>query len=749
MDGPPAAAHLLAGASWAAAGVAASGSRLIRRQRPPRDSAGTTGPGTALLCLACVALAAVPLLETLPAGTRPGPSQQQLHQLLFAGMLAALGVLLVTRVALVERIHRQRLRRVRQESARSHFMLDSINDGIVTEDLAGRIQFANQQFYHLFGIRPSDAVHYHFEDFIHPEDRGQVRAQYQQAVEARRDGLRIEFRGVRSDGTTLWLEGQVTPIESGGILLGRQSVLRDISRQRLIETSQRAMAQRLEFFVNKMPLGCIIWDLDFRVQEWNESAERIFGWSQSEVFRVRYVDFLVPPEDRTALEAEWRKLRESKTSGQFQCQNLTKHRGKIECEWHHTSLVDESGRVVAVASMVQDVTERKSLELQLVQSQKLEAVGTLAGGIAHDFNNLLTTILGHISLALMKLGPRHQAARGLRDAETAAERAAELTQQLLRFSRKTPVELKPIDLNQSLETVIGLLQHSIDRETDLEVSLAPQLWAVEADRGQIEQVIMNLCVNARDAIEEGGRIRVHSANRFVDEAYCRTHAQGRVGEFVEFGVSDTGCGMDEATRARVFEPFFTTKEVGKGTGLGLAMVYGIVKDHRGWVEVQSDQGQGSAFRVFLPRTHRALVSEAKALLPRLHHGVETVLLAEDEEAVRKLGLEILERHGHSVLEARDGQEAIDLFRRHRDQIGLVVLDLTMPRRTGWEAFHEVRRLKPDVPVILSSGYSLEAGPQAARQFGAEAFLPKPYKAQQLLTLVQKVLDAEHSLKGGP
>ncbi len=346
-------------------------------------------------------------------------------------------------------------------------------------------------------------------------------------------------------------------------------------RQRLLAASHRALAQRLESFVHEMPLGCVIWDQDARVIDWNPAAAGIFGWSDAEAFQQRFGDLLAPRSERAAGERLWRRLLAGETV-RLPCESRTKERGVIECEWFHTPLRDEKGRVVAVASMVSDATERKALERQLLESQKLQAVATLAGGIAHDFNNLLTSVLGNISLALMKLGPGHEASGGLKDAERAAERASELTRQLLRFSRRSPAELVPVDVNQSIHEVVSLLKHSIEPGVVIETELEPRLWQVEADAGQLAQVVMNLCVNAWDAVGEQGLIRIRSSNQRLSRKSCQGQADARPGEFVEVVLSDNGSGMDEETQVHAFEPFFTTKEPGKGTGLGLAMVYSIV-----------------------------------------------------------------------------------------------------------------------------------------------------------------------------
>jgi PAS domain S-box-containing protein len=513
-------------------------------------------------------------------------------------------------------------------------------------------------------------------------------------------------------------------------------------RLRLVATSHRALAQRLESFVNEMPLGCIIWDQDARVIDWNPAAERVFGWTEAEAFQQRYAELLGSEADREANEQLWKELLAGATTHR-QDKARTKHRGLIECEWFHAALLDPAGRTVAVASIVQDTTERKALEQQLLQSQKLEAVAVLAGGIAHDFNNLLTSVLGNISLALMKLGPMHAAAAGLKDAERAAERAAELTGQLLRFSRKKPAELRVVDLNQSVREVVSLLQHSIDPGISLETSLEPGLWKVEADPGQLAQVVMNLCVNAWDALGEKGRIRIESTNRQLSRRFCRGQPDARPGDFAELVVSDNGSGMDEETQSHLFEPFFTTKAPGRGTGLGLAMVYSIVKQHNGWITVLSRSGQGSAFRVYLPRTQRRAVLEPPGREADARPGRGTILLADDEDGVRKLTAAVLEHNGHQVIQAKDGEGALEAFRKSRKRVRLVILDLKMPKMSGWETLQRIRRLDPQVPVILTSGCALEEEQARARLQGAHALLAKPYRAQTLLTAVGESLQADH------
>jgi two-component system cell cycle sensor histidine kinase/response regulator CckA len=645
--------------------------------------------------------------------------------------------LLLIRQFLVQMENRSLALDLQQESMRLRLLLDNIHDAVITETLDGRIVFANDRFLELFGLGREQLPRARLEDCMHPDDRPLGRP------DRRLAGLgpaRFEFRGPPRDGGLTYFESSSAPVRTHGLVLGFQSVIRDITDRRQAEERQRELVQRLEFFVNNMPLGCLVWDLEYRIVEWNNSASRIFGWSSWEASGRHGLALLAPPEEWPGIMAAWQEVQENQSSNRRIFRNLTKERGVIECEWFNTSLIDQAGRVTAVASMVQDITEQRNLEAQLRQAQKMEAVGALAGGVAHDFNNLLTIITGNLALARMQLGPSLPAARGLADAEKAADRAAELVRQLLGFSRKSYTRPRAISLNACFGDTLDLLQRTIDPRIAIEVRQDPQLWLVEADPGQMHQIVMNLGVNARDAMPEGGRLRLETANRVLDERYCRTHPEARPGEFVALTVADTGAGMDEATRARIFDPFFTTKPVGKGTGLGLAMVYGIVKQHEGWITVDTAPGQGTSVTVFLPRSRAAQPEAAPAGAGDPARGSETILLVDDEEMILKLARTVLESSGHRVLEARDGAEALEVFTRHRNVVDLVLLDMVMPRKSGRDTLEELHRLAPELPVVLASGYTL-AGAEELEALGARAYLQKPYQPADLVRTVRGVLDA--------
>ena len=401
----------------------------------------------------------------------------------------------------------------------------------------------------------------------------------------------------------------------------------------------------------------------------------------------------------------------------------------------------EDGGPACAVSILTDVTRRKALEEQLRQVQKLEAIGRLAGGVAHDFNNLLTAVVGNASLLMQSLsaeGPDFELAAAI---EKAAWRAAELTRQLLGFSRQTLLWLRPVNLNDSLGEVVGLLKHTIDPRIVLEVACTPDLGMVRADPGQLNQVLMNLCINASDAMPEGGLLRLETTNVTVDEEHTHAWVEARAGSFVRLRVADTGTGIEAEHMSRIFDPFFTTKQPGKGTGLGLAMVFGIVKQHEGWIECASEAGRGACFDVYLPLLKASEGGAEQAIAPSaaLTAGRgELVLLADDGEMLRSLGATILSHHGYQVLLAADGQEAVEVYEREGGAIELVILDMTMPRMSGREALQRLKQINPGVRVLFASGYSADQLTEADRT-QIMGFVAKPYRERDLIQAVQDAL----------
>jgi PAS domain S-box-containing protein len=421
---------------------------------------------------------------------------------------------------------------------------------------------------------------------------------------------------------------------------------------------------------------------------------------------------------------------------------ITHKEGRIH--WVRHTIVpryDEQGHLIAYDGLIKDITEIKKVEEQLLMAQKMEAIGTLAGGVAHDFNNALTGILGFGEMLRMRLSNDPRAISDLDEIARCAERASTLTKQLLAFARRQIIEPFPFSLNAVVTDLLKLIRNAIGEHIEIHTNLGGSLPAIMADQGQIEQVLMNLCLNARDAMPEGGKLLIETEVAELDLDYVKSYPYIRAGRFVVLTLADTGIGMDEKTRERVFEPFFTTKEPGKGTGLGLSMVYGIVKQHNGFIHLYSEPGKGTSFKIYFPAIEAMAARKVALLEEPLAGGTETILLAEDEETVRVLGERVLKELGYNVLVAKDGEEACDVFEKNKEKIALAVLDVIMPRKGGKRAFEEMYRSNPNFKVIFTSSYAPNAIHDSFVLISGAPFLPKPYGPRSLGKKVREVLDS--------
>jgi PAS domain S-box-containing protein len=500
--------------------------------------------------------------------------------------------------------------------------------------------------------------------------------------------------------------------------------------------------ERFEGVIENAPLIAILgFDQAGVIHHWNAASQALYGFSRGEAVGRRVQDLLLADGGVQKFEAG---LKEIWTTGKptEPREWAVGTRGGQERHLYSSMFpVSRGGKTIEVFRMDLDITERKQLEDRLRQAQKMEAVGQLAGGVAHDFNNILTVIQGHLGLLAAGLLNPAETAASLKELTAMSERAANLTRQLLAFSRRQVLRVKPLDLDETLETLSKMLRRLLGEHIALACHHTPGSAWVNADAGMMEQVVLNLAVNARDAMPNGGRLTIATAVVHLDEGYARRNTEARSGKFVRLSVTDTGSGMDEATVRRIFEPFFTTKDVGKGTGLGLATVYGIVKQHQGWIEVESGVGKGSTFKVFLPACAAPTPEKPAAAAPAIRGGIETILVVEDEEPLRQLVGECLRRYGYKVLEAGDGQEAFRLWEQHREEIALLLTDMVMPGgMTGKELAAKLKAEKQVLKVIYSSGYSLEMASGDLHLEADASYLAKPYEPAKLAAAIRRSLD---------
>jgi two-component system cell cycle sensor histidine kinase/response regulator CckA len=548
-----------------------------------------------------------------------------------------------------------------------------------------------------------------------------------------------------------WLVSLYPVRIQAGELLGAGVLVSDITERKQAEVALRDSEERYRLLFESNPQPMWVYDVEtLAFLAVNKSAVHHYGYSPEEFLSMTIED-IRPAEDLPAFyDFVARDPQGLERAGEWR--HVTRDGSIIEVEITSHSLVFADRRAELI--LANDVTERNRLqaallssEEQLRQSQKLEAIGQLAGGVAHDFNNLLTAINGYSALALRRVGPDHAISSYLEEIKKAGDRAANLTRQLLAFGRKQLLQPLAINLNDIVGDMIKLLKRLIGEHVQLVTVPGTDLKQIKADPGQLEQVLVNLVVNARDAMPRGGTVTIETANTTLDGAYARKHVGVTPGEYVMLAVSDTGTGMDQDTRLRVFEPFFTTKEKGKGTGLGLSTVYGIVRQSGGNVWVYSELGKGTTFKVYLPQIEDEVAERAAAKedLTR-HRGTETVLLVEDEDMVRKLTIELLEESGYVVLEANGGERAMELFTAHPERIDLLITDVVMPRMSGKEVAEQLRNVHPETKVLFMSGYTDEAIVHHGIVDSHIAFIQKPFSENALTRKVREVLDSENGHK---
>jgi PAS domain S-box-containing protein len=587
-----------------------------------------------------------------------------------------------------------------------------------------------------------------FIDAVHLDDRHQMFS----TLKLQKIGQPYdhEYRIIRPDGEVRWVWDHGYPVHNGnGLLTCYVGVAQDITERKLAEKALKESEEKMRSLTEMAADAIMMIDADGVIEYWNPAAERIFGYPAEEVIG-KSLDFLFVPESihytflmgfarygATGCGTELAKTLEMEA--------VQKDGSEIPVEVSFSVMFLKEKRhaigiIRDISERKQAEEERKKLEQQLRQAQKMEAIGQLTGGIAHDFNNILTAIVGFGNLLKMKLQDDDPLHFNIDHILAASERAANLTKSLLAFSRKQIMTPKVMDMNDVIRNVERFLRRVISEHVELQIKIAKESLIISADSMQIEQVMMNLATNAQDAMPQGGTMAIETSSAEIDDHFINRYGYGKTGTYAMISFSDTGIGMDRSTTMRIFEPFFTTKEVGKGTGLGLSVVYGIVKQHNGFVICDSKPGSGTKFRIYLPIIGEAAEKDNSTSDMPLPRGTETILLVEDDEQSRIPSKLFLENFGYTVIEASNGEEAISLFTAHKDKISLLLTDVVMPRMNGFEAYKQIQQIKPGVNVIFISGYTSDNLQQEEIAEKGIKIFTKPALNKELLVNIRNLLD---------
>jgi len=624
--------------------------------------------------------------------------------------------------------------RASEEKYRASFNTAAVGMDLV--DIHGRFIDVNETLSKFLGYTPQELQGLSVLDVTHPADVAKSAESHDALLCGTIDSYRMEKRYLRKDGATVWADISVSAIRGpNGEHQATVGVIVDITKRKISD----AIRVRLATAVEQAAETIVITDTLGTILYVNPAFERTTGYVREEAVGVNPRILKSGRHDEMFYKSMWETITSGRVwSGHFV--NKRKDGALFEEEATISPIHDESGAVVSYVGVKRDVTREVSLQKQLLQAQKMEAIGTLAGGIAHDFNNLLQVVLGYSELLLSEKFEGDPEREDLHKIHLAARSGADLVQRLLTFSRKVEPKCVPLGLNDQIKHVERLLSRTIPKMIDIRLKLEEDIFRVSADPALVEQVVMNLAVNARDAMPDGGVLTIRTENATLDDAFCALHPEAKPGAYVMLSVSDSGEGMDQETIEHMFEPFYTTREMGRGTGLGLAMVYGIVKQHGGHLTCDSKISHGTVFNIFFPALENEVEPEVKQGDVAPCFGTETILVVDDEEPVRDFGARILAKAGYTVLIATNGKEALHEFNKEKSRISLVILDLIMPEMGGKECLQKLLEIDPNVRVLFASGYSSDALMAEPTDMGARGFITKPFRVQELLYQVRRILD---------
>jgi len=622
-------------------------------------------------------------------------------------------------------------KKILEKEAQYHALFDNISNGIIVHSKDGTIVEINNAACDLFGIKKKRILNTKIESLTIDQEY-KKQEEYFNKIMKNEPAESIETILLKSDNSKFnaELKSNVVKFRGQDVI---QTFINDITKKKELETNLRDSREKYRILIESSILGIYIVQKGF-IEFTNEMFRIISGYTENELREIEFFD-LIDAEDRSKIVSQHERLEKGEsTSFRDEIRLIRKDKKRYWCELHISNIIVNQKN--AVFGYMVDISERKNLELQLLETQKLKSLGTLAGGIAHDFNNLLGGILGYSSLLLSDIADDHPFYNDIQAIAETAKRGAELSNRILAFARGGKYQVTKININNLINDVVAILSHSLDKSVIIETNLEKNIWPVYGDSRQIHQAIHNICLNARDVMPEGGKLTITSKNITIHKSHKEVISNVVKGDYVKIIIEDTGPGMDKKTKLKIFEPFFTTKPQGEGTGLGMSMVYGIVKNHKGYIKVESEVGKGTKIIIFLPKIIEDTINNNNKNIS--HSDSNLILFVDDEDIIREVGEKMLNRGGHEVILAKNGKEAVEIFKQNQKKISLVIIDIIMPVIDGIEASKILRDIDPNINIIFTSGYGPEDRPDLL-QLNGEYFIKKPFQTEMFIEKVNEIM----------
>jgi len=644
------------------------------------------------------------------------------------------------RIAELEALETERKRAedaLRESEEKYRTILESIEDGYFEVDIRGNFTFFNDSMCKISGYTKDELMGMNNRQYMNQENAKKVHQTFNKVYTTGKPDKGFDWEFIRKDGTKRYVETSVSLMKDAeGQRIGFRGIIRDVTEKKQIEADLIQTKNFLQNIFNSSIDGITTTDLQGNVIYTSPRAKDILGYKQEKIIGKKAYSFYGSGvEDAKTIMKE---LTEKGELRDHEMKFIRKDSELADINLSASLLKNEKGEVIGTLGIYRDITEKNKLLAQLYQAQKVEALGTIAGGIAHNFNNLLMSIQGNTSLMLLETDSTHPNYERLKNNEKSVQSGSRLTRQLLGYAREERYEIRPISLNQLVEETSDTFG-TTKKEIRVHRELAKDLFAIKADQGQIEQVLLNLYVNAADAMPGGGNLFLKTMNathKDMTGKPCKVNP----GNYVLLTVGDTGLGMDKKTMKRIFDPFFTTKGLSKGTGLGLSSAYGIIKAHSGYIDVDSEKGYGTIFKIYLPASEKSAKKSVKSA-GQIIEGRGTILLVDDEEMVLDVGVQLLKVLGYTVLEARSGKEAVAVYRENKNKIDMVLLDMIMPDMGGGQAYDRMKEINPNVRGLLSSGYTIDGQATKILERGCDGFIQKPFNMKELSRSVRNILNS--------